>query len=62
MSLNNSFIEKVLAVFSYDYSLILRKEVTQVEHFDLLHYFCYFMNNKPFKQVWLSSFIKDTYV
>lgn len=37
MSVNNGFIEQLLAVFSYDYSLILREEVTQVEHFDLLH-------------------------
>lgn len=39
MSVNNGFIEQLLAVFSYDYSLILREEVIQVEHFDLLHYF-----------------------
>lgn len=45
MSVNNGFIEQLLAVFSCDYNLILREEVAQVKHFDLLHYFQYFVDN-----------------
>lgn len=57
MSVNNGFYireQLLLAVFSCDYGLILRVEITRVEHFDLLHYFQCFMDNRLiYKQVYI---------